>query len=63
MKIKLTPNAPAELDCKIYPLNQRELKTLRKYLSEELEKGFIEDGNSAYTLPTFYIPKKDKGKY
>ena len=63
MKIKLMPNAPVELDCKIYPLNQRELKTLWKYLSEELEKGFIEDGNSVYTSPTFYIPKKDKGEY
>ena len=30
---------------------------------EELEKGFIEDRNSAYISPTFYIPKKDKGKY
>ena len=57
------PNAPTELDCKIYPLNQRELETLHKYLSEELEKGFIKDRNSTYTSPTFYIPKKDKGKY
>ena len=33
MRIKLLPNAPQELDCKIYPLNQRELETLRKYLA------------------------------
>ena len=63
MEIKLVPGAPAELDCKIYPLNQRELETLHKYLAEELEKGFIVDGNSPYTSPTFYIPKKDKGEY
>ena len=63
MRIKLLPNAPQELDCKIYPLNQRELETLRKYLTEELAKGFIEDGSSPYTSPTFYIPKKDKGEY
>src|SRR5579863_8757070 len=63
MEIKLTPGAPAELDCKIYPLNQRELETLHKYLAEELEKGFIVDGSSPYTSPTFYIPKKDKGEY
>jgi hypothetical protein len=63
MRIKFTPNAPEELDCKIYPLNQRELETLRKYLAEELAKGFIEDGSSPYTSPTFYIPKKDKGEY
>src|SRR5579863_10278591 len=63
MEIKLIPGAPAELDCKIYPLNQRELETLRKYLAKELEKGFIVDGSSPYTSPTFYIPKKDKGEY
>jgi hypothetical protein len=63
MQIKFTPNAPEELDCKIYPLNQRELETLRKYLAKELAKGFIEDGSSPYTSPTFYIPKKDKGEF
>jgi hypothetical protein len=57
------PNAPAELDCKIYPLNQKELETLRKYLANELAKGFIEDGSSLYISPTFFIPKKDKGEY
>src|SRR5579863_4023863 len=63
MEIKLIPGAPAELNCKIYPLNQRELETLRKYLAEELEKGSIVDGSSPYTSPTFYIPKKEKGEY
>jgi len=63
MHIKLTPGAPQELDCKIYPLNQWELETLHKYLTEELAKGFIEDGSSLYTSPTFYIPKKEKGEY
>ena len=63
MKINLMPNAPTKLDCKIYPLNQQELKTLCKDLSEELKKGFIKDGNSAYMSPTFYILKKDKGEY
>jgi hypothetical protein len=63
MRIKFTPNAPEELDCKIYPLNQWELETLCKYLAEELAKGFIEDRSSPYTSPTFYIPKKDKGEY
>jgi hypothetical protein len=63
MQIKFTANAPMELDCKVYPLNQKELETLRKYLADELAKGFIEDGNSPYTSPTFFIPKKDKGEY
>jgi hypothetical protein len=39
------------------------LETLRKYLAEELAKGFIEDGSLPYISPTFYIPKKDKGEY
>jgi hypothetical protein len=63
MRINFIPNAPGELDCKIYPLNQQELETLRKYLAEELAKGFIEDRNSPYMSLTFYIPKKDKGEY
>jgi hypothetical protein len=63
MRIKFMPNAPAELDCKIYPLNQKELETLCKYLADELAKGFIEDGSSLYTSPTFFIPKKDNGEY
>jgi hypothetical protein len=63
MCINLIPDASEELDCKIYPLNQQELETLRKYLAEELAKGFIEDGSSPYTSPTFYILKKDKGEY
>jgi hypothetical protein len=63
MRIKFIPNAPGELDCKIYPLNQQELETLCKYLAEELAKGFIKDGSSPYTSPTFYILKKDKGEY
>jgi hypothetical protein len=63
MHINFIPNPPEELDCKIYPLNQRELETLHKYLAKELAKGFIEDSSSPYTSPTFYIPKKDKGKY
>jgi hypothetical protein len=36
MHIKFIPNAPGELDCKIYPLNQQELETLHKYLAKEL---------------------------
>src|SRR5579863_3757080 len=63
MEIKLVPGAPAELNCKIYPLGQQELETLHKYLAEELDKGFIVDRSSPYTSPTFYIPKKDKGEY
>jgi hypothetical protein len=63
MSIKFIPNAPEELDCKIYPLDQQELETLCTYLAEELTKGFIKDGSSSYTSPTFYISKKDKREY
>jgi hypothetical protein len=63
MHINFILNASEELDCKIYPLNQRKLETLCKYLTKELFKGFIKDGSSLYISPTFYILKKDKGEY
>ena len=57
--INLKPNAPAELMCKVYPLNQPEMEELRKNLEKDCMKGFIKDGSSPYTMPIFFIPKKD----
>ncbi len=34
--IKLTPNASANLDCKVYPLNQNKQAELDKFLDENL---------------------------
>jgi len=57
--IKLKPGAPKRIDCKVYPLNLQEREILKKFLSEELDKGFISPATSPYTSPVFFIAKKD----
>ena len=37
--IELTPNTSANLDCKVYPLNQNEQAELDKFLDENLLSG------------------------
>jgi len=59
MTIKLLPNAPTSINCKVYPLNRKETDTLRKFLAEEEEKGYIKQGSSPYTAPVFFVGKKD----
>ena len=59
MKITLLPNAPQTINCKVYPLNRKETDTLRKFLTEEEEKGYINQGSSSYTVPVFFVGKKD----
>ncbi len=39
--IKLIPNASANLDCKVYPLNRNEQEELDKFLDENLSSGKI----------------------
>ncbi len=39
--IELTPNTSANLDCKVYPLNQNEQAELNKFLDENLSSGCI----------------------
>jgi len=57
--IKLRPEVPREMNCKVYPLTREELKTLKQYLAKQLEKRYIEPGGSNYTSPVFFIGKKD----
>jgi len=59
MTIKLLPNVPASINCKVYPLNQKEMDILRKFLAEEEERGYIKQGSSPYTTPVFFVGKKD----
>ena len=59
MTIQLKEGAPDQMDCKTYPLSQKELGILRKLLDEDLEKGYIKHGTSSYMSPIFFIPKKD----
>ena len=59
MTIPLKEGASDQMDCKTYPLSQKELGILRKSLDEDLEKGYIKHGTSSYVSPIFFIPKKD----
>jgi hypothetical protein len=62
VSIRLKKDAPEQLNCKIYPLTKQEDEALRKYLDEELEKGFIVEGASPYTSPVFFIAKKESNE-
>jgi len=59
MAIKLLPNAPTSINCKVYPLNRKEMDILRKFLAEEEKKGYIKQGSLPYTTPVFFVGKKD----
>ena len=57
--IDLKPEAPMTLDCKVYPLAPGEDDALQKFLSENLNKGYIRPSKSPYTFPFFFIKKKN----
>jgi len=44
--IELRPEAPAVIDCKIYPLTQTEDQALVAFLEEQLKKGYIQPSKS-----------------
>ncbi|MBW0512655.1 hypothetical protein O181_052370 [Austropuccinia psidii MF-1] len=43
----------------IYSLSKQESDTLRAYISENLEKGFIWESSSSTGAPVFFVKKKD----
>ena len=57
--IDLKPEAPTTLDCKVYPLAPGEDDALQKFLSENLDKGYIRQSKSPYAFPFFFIKKKN----
>ncbi len=57
--IELIPNASANLDCKVYPLNRNEQAELNKFLDENLSSGRIQPSKSPMALPLFFVKKKD----
>ena len=62
--IRLKPGAPAEINCKIYPLTKAELEATCKFLDDNLALGFIEEcneGGSPWLMPWFFTGKKDGG--
>ena len=57
--IDLKPDAPATMDCKVYPLSPTEDITLQTFLSKNLDKGYIQQSKSPYAFPFFFIKKKN----
>ncbi len=57
--IEFKKDAPDAVDCKVYPMNQIEDEAVRKFLHEELEKGYIRELKSPYTSSFFFVRKKD----
>jgi len=57
--IEFKKDTPDAIDCKIYPQTQEEDKALQKFLTKEVEKGYIRPSKSPYASPFFYIKKKD----
>jgi hypothetical protein len=43
----------------IYQLSEKELKVLKEYIDENLEKGFIRPSKSPAGSPVLFVPKKD----
>ena len=58
-EIKLTDEAPKELNTKAYAMTLKEEEALNQWLDEQLKTGLIVESKSRYTAPCFYIPKKD----
>ncbi len=57
--IELTPNSNANLDSKVYPLNQMEQEEFNKFLDKNLSSSGICPSKSPMALPFFFIKKKD----
>ncbi len=62
LSIDLLPDTPKTINCKVYPLSKLEQDQLQSFLAEEEEKGYIYKGSSPYTVPVFFIGKKDSNK-
>ncbi len=57
--IKLLPEAPSMIDCKIYLTTPSEKEALSEFIKEQLAKGYIHPSKSPYSSPFFFIKKKD----
>jgi len=57
--IDLIPGVPTAIDCKIYPMTHGEGDSLKEFIKEQLEKGYIHPSKSLYSSPFFFIKKKD----
>uniref|UniRef100_A0A8C5P6V7 Gypsy retrotransposon integrase-like protein 1 n=1 Tax=Leptobrachium leishanense TaxID=445787 RepID=A0A8C5P6V7_9ANUR len=58
--IELLPGAPIPYG-RLYPLSELELKVLKGYIQENLDKGFIRHSTSPAGAGIFFVEKKDGG--
>ena len=57
--IELKEGAPEAINCKIIPTTKEEDEALKKFIKEQLEKGYIWKSKSPYASAFFFIKKKD----
>ena len=57
--IELKEGAPEAINCKIIPTTMEEDEALKKFIKEQLERGYIQKSKSPYASAFFFIKKKD----
>ena len=57
--IDLKEGVPEAINCKIIPTTMEEDEALKKFIKEQLEKGYIRKSKSPYASTFFFIKKKD----
>ena len=57
--IELKEGAPEAINCKVIPTTKEEDEALKKFIKEQLEKGYIQKSKSPYASAFFFIKKKD----
>jgi hypothetical protein len=58
--IELKKEAPSSIPGKVYHLTQDKQKALLEFMKEQQAKGYIRPSKSPYTVPFFFIKKKDR---
>jgi Reverse transcriptase (RNA-dependent DNA polymerase) len=57
--IKLVPDAPGTINCKMYPLTHAEIQATKEFIKENISLGYIKKTDSPWSSPWFFIKKKD----
>ncbi len=57
--IEFKKDAPEAVDCKVYPMNRIKDAAVQKFISDELEKGYIRESKLPYASSFFFVKKKD----
>ena len=57
--IDLKEGAPEAINCKIIPMTMEEDEVLKKFIKEQLERGYVRKSKSPYASAFFFIKKKD----